>query len=495
MRSTILLGTMILTLVLTTPGGAAPDEEPVRRAAAEEDRLEEASEPGPAQGDARKRSTQPGQMPTLPPPRKETKKRRRPPASLEITEEIETATAEGFSLDYALRRLLAANRDLAVKYQDIPKARADILSAGLIENPALFLDNEGIPYGNYSPQRPGATSYGATVILPPLDVSGKRGKRLAVARHAEKVLEALYQDAVRQEIDKLYSAYVDVLETSVRRNALRRAVTRMKAMVESVRALADRGVLPPTDVTEAAVRRGNTAIALREAEANLLEARRELALLLAVPAEQADAVRIRGSLRDPAAPPPKTDELIQAALRTRPDLAAFQLSVERAQANVQLSRAERWDNLLLFYTPYEGITFPSQGKRTATAWEVGGLGILPVLERNRGDITRGQANVAQLQIQLRGLRDRVIYEVQRAASDYAISRQLLQKYESTILPRARRLRDDKQRRFTQGQESFDAFLTADQNYDEVVQRYLETLVNHRRGMLRLNTVVGQRILP
>lgn len=250
---------------------------------------------------------------TIAPPRtaKDSKDRRRPAVPLELPEEIEEETAVGLSLEDALQRLLIANRELAIKYRDIPKARADTLSAGLIENPAVFLDSDGIPYGNYSPQRPGQTSYGATVVFPPLDPSGKRRKRILVARRAEKVLEAVYQDVVRQEIDKLYSAYVDVLEAALKRSALRKAADRM------------RGV----ETGEAAVRRAYTEIALREADANLIRARRELALLLAVPAEQADDLPVRGSLRDRAPPPPATDELIRLALQTRPVNGEWRSSV------------------------------------------------------------------------------------------------------------------------------------------------------------------------
>jgi cobalt-zinc-cadmium efflux system outer membrane protein len=481
-RSTSLLGMMILMLgLMISARGAA----------------EQGQEEGAAQTGQPFLKTSQRQLRTVAPPRapKESKARRRPALPLELPAEIEEETAEGISLDDALQRLLAANRDLAVKYHEIPKARADTLSARLIENPAIFLDSEGIPYGNYSRQRPGQTSYGPTVIFPPLDYSGKRRKRLTVARRAEKVLEALYQDAVRQEIDKLYSAYIDVLEATVKRNALRRASARLNALVESRPAGADPKAQPAGQAAESASRRAYTEIALREAEASLLQARRELAVLLALPPEQADNLPVRGSLRDQAPPPPGTDELVPLALQTRPDLNAFQLSVERAQANVQLNRAEAWDDALIFYTPYQASTFPSQGRQTASAWEVGGLAVLPIFERNQGDIARGRANVAQLQIQVRGLRDQIVYEVQRAASEYDLSRQLVQKYESTILPRARSLRDDKQRRSAQGQEALDAFLAAEQNYDEAVQRYLEALVNHRRSMLRLNTVVGQRILP
>lgn len=459
MRSTFAIGTMILVLAFCC--GAAAENE-----SEEAEYLPTA----PAKG---RRTIAP------PLPAKEGKASRRPSVPLELPEEIEEETTGGLSLDDALRRLLIANRELAIKYRDIPKARADTLSAGLIENPAVFLDSEGIPYGNYSPERPGETSYGATVVFPPLDVSGKRRKRVIAARRAEKVLEAVYQDAVRQEIDKLYSAYVDVLEAALKRSALRQAAARLRAV----------------ETGDAPVRRAYTEIALREADANLIQARRELALLLAVAPEQADDLPVRGSLRDRAAPPPATDELIRLALQTRPDLAAFRLSVDRAQANVQLSRAEIWDDVLTFYTPAQIITFPSQGARTATAWEAGGLAVLPIFERNQSDIARARTNVTQLQIQVRGLSEQVISDVQRAVSEYTLSRQLVQKYETTILPNARRLRDDKQRRFNQGQETADALLAAEQNSDEALQRYLETLVNHRRSMLRLNTVVGQRILP
>lgn len=497
MRSPSRLGMLILVLMLMDcRRGAAQVGEPVRQLAEEENLLEASAEPGQPAGGKPKGATPPGRTPMprpMPAPRA-SKEKRRPAAGLELPEEMDKETAEGLSLDEAIPRLLAVNRNLAVKYQDIPKARADILSAGLIENPSVFLDSEGIPYGNYSPQRPGETSYGPTVVQP-FDVSGKRGKRIQAARCAEKVLEALYQDAVRQEIDKLYSAYVDALESQIERDALRRTATDLSDVVETVRLLAGHGAPPASETAEAAMQRGNTEIALRQAEANLLQTRRDLALLLAIPSEQADNLLVRGSIRDRAPPPPGADDLVQLALRTRPDLAAFQLSVERARVAVQLSRAERFEDVLVFYTPYQAITFPSQGARTATGWEAGGLSAVPIFDRNQGDIARDRADVSQLQIQLQALRNQVSYEVRHAATEYAVSRQRVQKIEKNFLPAARMLRAEKSLRFAEGLESLNAFLSAEQSYRAMRKRYLEALVYHRRAMLHVNTVVGQRILP
>jgi cobalt-zinc-cadmium efflux system outer membrane protein len=482
-RNLLALGTMLLSFLLSSEGG--------RSLGAEENHLEESAEAAPLpEGDkpTRRTKTSAGTV-------KDGKERRRTVVPLELPEEGEGQAAEGgLSLDAALQRLLAANRDLAVKYQDIPKARADILSAGSIENPSVFFDGEGIPYGHYSRQRPGETTYGPTVVQP-FDVSGKRQQCLRVARRAEKVLEALYQDALRQEIDKLYSAYIDVVEVRLHRDAIRRALARLSAVVETMQARDERGASAPAEVEEAVLRRNRAEIALRETEAVLLEARRELGRLLALSAEQSDGLLVNDSLRDAAPGPPAASELVQLALHVRPDLAAYQLSVERAREDVRLSQAERVEDILVFYTPYQGTTFPSQNRQSASGWETGGLTVLPVFDRNQGDIARGRANVAQLQIQVRGLQEEIEYEVRRAHADYAGSRQLAGRYERDIVPAARRRREEKYRLFLAGQGRLDTFLAAEQNYEEAAHRYLDALVRHRRDMLRLNVAVGQRIFP
>ena len=98
-----------------------------------------------------------------------------------------------------MRRLTGSrtlNYGLRTKFQEIPKAQADILSAGLRANPLVFASADGVPYGSYSPQRPGDNSY-SVVLIQPIDVNQKRKVRVLVAQQAKKVLDAQYQDAVR----------------------------------------------------------------------------------------------------------------------------------------------------------------------------------------------------------------------------------------------------------------------------------------------------------
>jgi cobalt-zinc-cadmium efflux system outer membrane protein len=118
----------------------------------------------------------------------------------------EDGPADALSLSAALSQLVAGNADLAAQFQDIPKARADVLSAGLLNNPLLFVNVSAIPYGHFSPQRPASTNYDLTVIQP-IDINGKRGYRVRSAQEAESVMEAQYQDAIRHKMDRLHDVF------------------------------------------------------------------------------------------------------------------------------------------------------------------------------------------------------------------------------------------------------------------------------------------------
>lgn len=412
---------------------------------------------------------------------------------LEVPPE-DDAPANALSLEAAVEQLLAGNADLAAKYQDIPKARAEVLTAGLRNNPLLFVNVSNIPYGHFSPQRPTATSYDLTLIQP-VDINGKRGYRIRAAQEAENVLEAQYQDAVRRKMGWLDEAFLDVLEARQAVRALRDGLARLKALEEAARGPVEKGRRPAADITRLSMARANAELAVPRAEATLLQARRALALLLGISSEQAASLRVTGTLHDCAPSPPCLEELIDIALRMRPDLTAYRLGMNRARADLRRERAEAIDDIFLFYTPFNAFDFSPQGKRSATGWGLAVLFPLPFFDRNQGEIARARVNVTQTQLDLQDLERRIINEVQYAATEYAVSRDAVQQYERDILADARALRDEQDRLFANGQASFDSWQEAQAEYHEIVREYLEALTYHRRTMLRLNRAVGQRVLP
>jgi cobalt-zinc-cadmium efflux system outer membrane protein len=401
----------------------------------------------------------------------------------------------GMTLDQAIDRLVHASYNLRTKFQEVPQAEADLISAGLRANPLIFFSADGVPYGKYTPRSQGNTGYGITWVQP-LDLNNKRQARLDVAGWAKLVLRAQYQDAVRLEIDNLYTAFVDVLNARETVRSIEASLAVLDRTLLSVEEQERKGELPETAVDDAAVQRDTAAMARGQAVSVLRQAKRTLATVLAVPAAQADQLDVRGPIRDQAPPPPPVEELTRAALCIRPDLIAYRLGVGRAEADVRLAQANRLEDVFLLYSPYAyQANNYDPNLRASTSWSLGVLAALPVVNRNQGNIARAQGNVIQTKIQLSGIEQQAIGEVERAALDYDSTLAAVRQIEQTILPRARRSRDARYRLFAEGQESLIAYLSAQRVYQDVVRQYLDALILHRRSMLRLNTAVGQRMLP
>ncbi|HWE35530.1 MAG TPA: TolC family protein [Isosphaeraceae bacterium] len=222
--------------------------------------------------------------------------------TLELPEGIDEGPTDGLTIDQAIERLVRCNYDLRTKYQEIPQARADVLSAGLRANPILFASADNVPYGSYSTRRPGQVNYGITLVQP-IDVNGKRKNRVLVAEATHRVIEASYQNAVRLGIDRLYTAYVDVLEAREAVRAQRATIAGLVALGRSTEALWRNGVVPHSDVDSVSIQRETAEAGLVQAESSLLQARRALATLLAIPADRADGLDVRGTIRKLGPPP------------------------------------------------------------------------------------------------------------------------------------------------------------------------------------------------
>ncbi len=415
--------------------------------------------------------------------------------ALEVPSTVDEGPPNGVTLDQAIERLVQENPELRTRFQELPKAEADILSAGLRNNPFVFGNVGNVPYGSYSPQRPGGVNYEVTVIQS-WDVNQKRLYRVRVAQNARNVLECLYQDAVRLEIDNLYTAFLDVLAA---REALRQQETGLAGLekvVEETRKLVLRGeTAAQTDLDRAEMQREMALMAVKDASVALTRSKQSLAVLLNLTPDVVDCLELRGAIADGELTLPTLDELLHVALTARPDLNAYRLGIQQAQAEVQLARADRWADVFVLYTPWQLQDNSAIGGQNATSWSLGALVTLPVFNRNQGNISRAQSTMAQTIIELQGREQQVIAEVRRGYLEYLTTHDAVQRYQNSILPRAHRIRDNKLLLFQKGTESILAFLGAQKEYNDVVRQYLETTVRNRRSALRLNTALGQHIVP
>lgn len=409
---------------------------------------------------------------------------------------------DGLTIDEAIERLLKSNLELRAQEMEIAKARADVLTAGLRGNPLVYTDASLVPYGNFSDSAGGPTQYDANVTLP-LDINNKRQRRIEVATQAQRVTEALFQDAVRLQIDNLYTAWADVLAARATVRFLQSGIESLQAQKQATEALVRRGSLSRSEVNNVEILIDSTDLTLLEARETYDDAMRTLAALIEIPPAEAETFPVRGRLRvdeiDIRLPP--VEDLIARAEACRPDLVAFRLGVNRARSEARLARANRFDDAFLLYQPMTAQEGLKPGDRAAYSWAMGVTVPLPVFNRNQGNIARAEHTVAQTRTQLASLERQVMLEVQRAEAAFQVTRATIRRIEEEILPAAQENLELALRAASadtaadNAEEGTIALIEAQRAYGDISRQYLEALVRHRRSMFRINTAVGQRVLP
>ena len=401
----------------------------------------------------------------------------------------------GLTLDMAIDLFVHNNIDLRSKNYELPQSQADILTASLRTNPVFYADSQLVPYGQYTKSRPGGQTQYDVNISYPLDVTGKRKARTVAAVQAKRVIEAQYQDAVRQGIDNLYTVYVNVLAA---RETIALQMESLKGLNEVERRTREKyrqDFLNQVEYNQVLVQRNQAEIALEDARTGLNKAKVELANQLNLDPSVAERILIRGTIQDRSPMPPPEDELIRTVLSVRPDVIAYRLGIQSALANVKYQKTNRLQDVYVLYQPYTLQDNTPFGLKSPTSWALGVTIPAPVFNRNQGNIMRAELNVSQSRLELSNIERQAIRDVQQAQREYAVSRQATEQFEAKVLPPARQSFGLVEQRYRAGEASAIEVLDARKELNDTIRLYRDALVRHRRAMLDLNTAIGQRILP
>ena len=406
----------------------------------------------------------------------------------------EEGPQSGIDLDAAIDRLFRSSRELRTKFLEIPQAEADVLTAGLRENPLLFYSSGSVPYGSYAKNRPGDINHGVSIVYP-VDFSGKRTARVDVAEKEKCILEAQYQNAVRLELDNLYVAFVEVLAARQAVIASRRGSGLIDRLASEATRRPRSGPAAEESLDDLVIERDLAAMSVGDELARHEKARVRLAHLLEIPRDEMDAFEIRGSLRVLEPQPPPLETLVGIALARRPDLAAHRLGIKRAEAELAEERAGRFADAYLLYTPFEYRDNSQSGELSSKTWGAGLFVSVPLFNRNQGNLRRARINIDQSRIERDAVERLVVSEVEQAHRDFANTRDDVLRLARVTLPAVRRKRDRAWAKLRAGEIDEAAFLAIQRDSTSLVRFHRETLVRHRRNTLKVNTAVGQRIMP
>ncbi|QDV34396.1 TolC family protein [Tautonia plasticadhaerens] len=394
---------------------------------------------------------------------------------------------DGLTLDAAIDQVVRASLELHTKSFEIPIAEADALQARLPKNPWLFGVAQGVPYGNYREGKPGEIQYGTTIVVP-VDLTGKYRAQGAAGDQAVAVVRAQFRDAVRREVDELYHRWVEVLRAREAARFARATVAHLDRTIAEARDKA------PEQLDALEIERDLASYQAGQEDDHMKAALRDLAETLSLPPEAAEHLRIRDLLRR-RVDLPDDAALMALALEQRPDLVALREDVGRARLDVRVAKARAIPDMWVLGTPFQYRQHPIEGERDSVAWGGGLLATIPIIDRNQGNVRHAELTVGKTMGELRTIERRVAAEVGLAAEEVRTTGTDLDQLEGRILPLIGHYRRQIHEKYLVGQVDDEAYADALKRAHTAASKYHETLVRHRRALLRLNTALGCRFAP
>jgi outer membrane protein, heavy metal efflux system len=323
------------------------------------------------------------------------------------------------------------------------------------------------------------------------------------AARPRRVIEAQFQDAVRNQLSAVYKTFVELEAMQERLRLASANLARWDRLLDATRILVEKNTTPAAAADRIRTFRDAARSHRDDAMSSLRRARAALCSLLNLPAIERERLDVASRLaRLRSAVLPKIDELIPLALDIRPDLAAFRLGEKRVKADLALASANRLSDTYLLYNPYNfGNT--AEARVQGASWALGVTVSLPIYCRNEGNLARSKINLQQSRIQTASLERLVTDSVQRAHRNCELSKSELARSEDEVLPHVARQRDLAERDYLSPippsapheSNGLESLLRNWNESEKVERRNVEILVRYLRDALDLNTAVGERIMP
>jgi cobalt-zinc-cadmium efflux system outer membrane protein len=289
----------------------------------------------------------------------------------------------------------------------------------------------------------------------PVEIGGKRGRRIDVAQQEGALTELEIAALARQVRRSTREAYYAVAYARAESERLARIVGVAKRLAQ---------------IAEDRFKTGDVA----RAEADLQVARQRekvsMSQLNALLNESASkAWELAGTLEDNT-PTPRLDDLISRAYQSNPDLQHLGGEKKVEESHRSLLKAERIPDLNL----EAGVDFNSPNDfRYGPRGQIS-IG-LPLFARNQGEIAQSLANERVLEAEAAATERSVSARVEAGFYDLEAQRTQVQLYRDRLLPVARQLENLAEESYRAGKTSILTAIEAQQAVQSVESSYLQSL--------------------
>lgn len=285
-------------------------------------------------------------------------------------------------------------------------ARAGRVTAGERPNPSLnplMGYNATTPVDEVTPWIPEIS------LEIPIETAGKRGFRIAAARHLSETARLNVLSAAWAVRSRLQGALLGLYMAGEREVLLSEAQALQGEIARLLEVQRDAGEVSAYEATQARLAFDGSRLAAIEAARAKEDAMARLAAAMGLPRRALDGVRISfGSFLRPA-PDLPANEVRRHAVLNRSDILSALSEYAASQSALQLEIAKQYPDIHI------GPGY--QLDQTDSKWTIGLALDLPILNRNRGSIAEAEARRAESAARFLSLQSEVIAELDAAVED------------------------------------------------------------------------------
>ena len=383
----------------------------------------------------------------------------------EADREVEEAVAELLERELkpetAVQIALLNNPNLQAAYEDLGITQADVVEAGLLENPVLFgqvrYPNKSSENNNYEF---GITQNFLNILMQPAR------KKLSAIRFEQVKLQVA--DEVIQMVAQVKKSYFTVLGASQIRDLRNEITLAAGNSLELAQRLHSAGNISDLELATEKALFEQSRMELANSETALLDRREQLTRLMGLWGSQT-SWRLPKQLPDiPSAEMP-LEHVESIAIENRLDLAAERKTVEALAQALGITIDWRWVGQIEV-----GI---SRERETDRTWVTGpSLAIeLPIFNQRQADIARLEAQLRRSQNRLTAQAIDIRSEVRSLRNRLIMQRNIIDHYRHTVLPLREQIVDLTLKSYNYMLTgAFDLIMAKQQEF-EAYQKYLEAV--------------------
>jgi outer membrane protein, heavy metal efflux system len=393
-------------------------------------------------------------------------------ASLVLATSVSAQVPESLTFAAAVERALGANPTLVAARL---RRAIDVAGVGVARerlNPEMRVEVE-----RETPTR-------AYTLALPLEIGGKRARRIELGEATVRAGEAEFQVTVLEVRSSVRRAYFRTVISEARTSVLDEVSAFATRSRDAARDRFQAGSVPRLDLLQAELALAqveNDAIAARAAAR---AARTQLNALLALPLDS--RIPLSTSI-DVASlePADAADAAVARALSASAELTALDRRLEEQRAKLALARALQVPDV----TPEAALTRGAEPEFD-TGWRAAVSVSLPLFTRHRAGVDVEQAAITQLTADRTAAAARISGEVASAATLAEAQRQQYVKYRDQILPQALEVERMAEDSYRLGQTGIAALLQALQASRDARLRSLQAAADFQNALADLERVIG-----